>query len=302
MIMKKCLVCGIVAVLSANVAMADYVVPAIDLPNNPAVGQIGPGGLQYDLNGGSIPVGTYTGFSISVDWVAGGGNPWSNEANIFFADGNFTTFTTIHQNGTTADNGASNGDPVTLTWNGFLAIPYEGGDPLWFLGSQAYSGSTAAWSNISVTLTQAAVPTLDDFLTGTLNGPVDSVSGNTLGGGDNLNGPNGIGAGSWSGEDHVYQLNWGGGDINIDLLFTNANGDIDLILFGDNTGNVVLGSGQSTTDNENVNILGLAAGTYYIAVDGWQGDTNSYDLNVTPEPASIALLAMGAAVVIRRRR
>ncbi|MCA9251661.1 MAG: pre-peptidase C-terminal domain-containing protein [Phycisphaerales bacterium] len=302
--MKKCFACGIVALLSANVAMADYVVPGGLLPNNPAVGQIGPGGLQYDLNGAAIPAGTYTGFSVSFDWVAGGGNPWSNEANIFFADADFAgPIGTIHQNGTTATAGAaSNGDPTTLSFDGFFAVNYEGGDPLWFLGSQSYTGSTASWSNISVTLTQAAIPTLDDFLTGTLNGPVDSVSGNTLGGGDNLNGPNGIGAGSWSGEDHVYQLNWGGGDINIDLLFSNVDGDVDLILFGDNTGNVVIDSGTSTDDNENINVLGLAAGTYYIAIDGWQGATNAYTLNVTPEPASLALLAMGAAVVIRRRR
>lgn len=301
--MKKCFACGIVALLSANVAMADYVVPSGLLPDNGSVGQIGPGGLQYDLNGAAIPAGTYTGFSISFDWVAGGGNPWSNEANIFFGDNDFANVTTIHQNGTTATAGAaSDGNPTTLSFDGFFAINYEGGDPLWFLGSQAYAGSTAAWSNISVTLTQAAIPTLDDFLTGTLNGPVDSVSGDTAGGGDNIDGPNGIAAGSWSGEDHVYQLNWGGGDINIDLLFTNANGDIDLILFDDNTGNSTVATSTTTDDNENINVVGLPAGTYYIGIDGWQGDTNAYDLNVTPEPASLALLAMGAAVVIRRRR
>ncbi|MCA9304857.1 MAG: PPC domain-containing protein [Phycisphaerales bacterium] len=146
--------------------------------------------------------------------------------------------------------------------------------------------------------------TLDDLSIATITGG-SSTSGDTSGSADNMNGGSGIGSGgSWSGGDDVYTLNWAGGDLVADLLFTHADGDIDLYVWGDNAATVLLGSSTSTSDNEQVSVAGLAAGTYYISVDGWFGDSNSYklQLNGVPTPASAALLGLGGLVATRRRR
>jgi hypothetical protein len=309
MIMKKCLACGIAAILSANVAMADYNVPGALLPDATAIGNPNGGTfIEYDLNGAAIPAGTYTGFSVSLDFTGvpyGAAGGWQNEAFIQFGDSNFAGTVVNHTGGFVAAAGAGGTTAAaTLTYDGFFATDYSGGDPLWFVGIQAYTGYVADWSNISVTLTEGAPPAspLLALSIGTLNGPVDSASGDTAGSSDDLDGGNGLpGGGSWNGGDDVYQLNWGGGAFNADLLFTNANGDIDLFLYDDDFATTELASSETTTDNENINGT-LAAGTYFLVVDGWSGASNAYTLNVTPEPASLCLLAMGAAVVIRRRR
>ncbi|GJM24950.1 MAG: hypothetical protein DHS20C16_13650 [Phycisphaerae bacterium] len=303
--MKKCLVCGIAAIFSANVAMADYTILPADLPADTAgIGNLAAGHLEVDINGAVIPAGTYTGYSVSFDWTDAT-NAWSNEAVVAFADNDLANFV-VQYSGATADNAAADGNPVTLTYDGFFDVAYEGGDPLWFISWETYAGASFNLANVAITLTQGAPvsPFASLALQGVLNGPVDSASGDTTGAADQVAGGAGPGAGSanyFSG-DHTYQLNWGGGDINIDSLFTNANGDIDLFLYDDTPGAGLVASGTSVDDNENINLVGLAAGTYYIVIDGWQGAENAYQLNVTPEPASIALLAMGAAVVVRRRR
>ena len=146
--------------------------------------------------------------------------------------------------------------------------------------------------------------TLDDLSIATITGG-SSTSGDTSGSADNMNGGSGIASGgSWSGGDDVYTLNWAGGDLVADLLFTTLDGDLDLYVWGDNGATNLLGSSTSTSDNEQVAIAGLAAGTYYISVDGWFGDTNSYklQLNGVPTPASAALLGLGGLVATRRRR
>jgi hypothetical protein len=146
--------------------------------------------------------------------------------------------------------------------------------------------------------------TLDDLSIANISGG-SSTFGDTSTSSDDMNGGSGIGSGgSWSGGDDVYTLNWAGGDLVADLLFTSGDGDLDLYVWGDNGATSLLGSSTSTDDNEQVSIAGLAAGTYYISVDGWFGDTNSYELqlNGIPTPASAALLGLGGLVATRRRR
>lgn len=146
--------------------------------------------------------------------------------------------------------------------------------------------------------------TLDDLSIATITGG-SSTNGSTAGAADNMNGGSGIASGgNWSGGDDVYTLNWAGGDLVADLIFATLDGDIDLYVWGDNGATNLLGSGTSTSDNEQVSVAGLAAGTYYISVDGWFGATNSYklQLNGVPTPASAALLGLGGLVATRRRR
>ncbi|MCA9283135.1 MAG: pre-peptidase C-terminal domain-containing protein [Phycisphaerales bacterium] len=133
-------------------------------------------------------------------------------------------------------------------------------------------------------------------------GPGSSVGGDTSTSTDDNNGfTTGTPGGSWSGADDVYQLNWPGGSITVDLLFTHASGDLDLFLW-DSDQNTNIVASTSTSDNEG--FFGtLAAGTYYMTVDGWAGDSNSYTLNVVPTPAAAGVLGMaGLAGITRRRR
>ncbi len=139
---------------------------------------------------------------------------------------------------------------------------------------------------------------------GTLSGG-DSVSGSTIGASDDLAGADGfVLGGTWTGGDDVYSLDWAGGDLVATLDFITANGDIDLYVWGDDGATVLLGSSEGTGDQEVVEVLGLAAGKYFIMVDGWLGDENRYDLSVNgiPSPASAALLGLGGLVATRRRR
>jgi len=65
--------------------------------------------------------------------------------------------------------------------------------------------------------------------------------------------------------------------LQVDLQFAHAVGDLDLEVY-DASGNVVTSS-LSTTDNEFIDIELNSAGTYYLRVFGYPGDTgNTYDL------------------------
>src|SRR5262249_55941337 len=55
--------------------------------------------------------------------------------------------------------------------------------------------------------------------------------------------------------------------------FQNTLGDLDMILY-DAAGNVIARS-DSTNDYEQISLQGLAAGTYYLEVFGYNGATNS---------------------------
>ncbi len=146
--------------------------------------------------------------------------------------------------------------------------------------------------------------TLDDLSIGTLMGG-DSVMGDTALSTDDMNADTIGTGGSWSGGDDVYTLVWGGGDLTLDLLFTDDLGDLDLFLFDNNNPAGELAQGISVDDNETVEVLGLAAGTYWVSVDGWLGASNSYTLNVSqdiPAPAGLAVIGLGGLVAGRRRR
>lgn len=146
--------------------------------------------------------------------------------------------------------------------------------------------------------------TLDDLSIGTLTAG-DSVLGDTLGSSNDMNGVLIVESiFQWSGNDDVYTLVWGGGDLVLDLLNTSADGDLDLFLFDSSLAGSAIALSLTTSDDEQIEMLGLAAGTYWISVDGWEGDSNSYSLSVSgiPAPGSLALLGLGGVVAGRRRR
>jgi hypothetical protein len=65
------------------------------------------------------------------------------------------------------------------------------------------------------------------------------------------------------------------------ITFTDALGDLDLQLYS-NDGATVLGTSAGIGDGEELGLAGLAAGTYYVQVFGFDGASNSnYSLNIT---------------------
>ena len=95
--------------------------------------------FQQDLNGASIPAGTYTSASLTTEWLAGPGNPWSNESIWALTDGFDLGTSTFFVDPGIAPNSAGNGDAVTLEWNNaFFDIAYSGGSPLVFNALQTF--------------------------------------------------------------------------------------------------------------------------------------------------------------------
>ena len=67
-------------------------------------------------------------------------------------------------------------------------------------------------------------------------------------------------------------------DIEINVLFTDAEGDLDVILFDEALDPVELS--DSIDDNEQIVAEALTPGTYFIAINGFNGAENRYDLEV----------------------
>ncbi|MEM6514631.1 MAG: choice-of-anchor L domain-containing protein [Bacteroidota bacterium] len=136
-------------------ASAQYVFSPIAGPTNVASGTP----VTIELNdvansAGVTPssTGSYNRFTVTVDWVAGGGNPWSAEADLTFT----TTAGSLTIDPPT-DGGGFNGDATTLTFEGELAGVY---DPtvdgfIELVFNQSFGGSDADWSNIVVTLLES---------------------------------------------------------------------------------------------------------------------------------------------------
>jgi hypothetical protein len=148
---------------------------------------------------------------------------------------------------------------------------------------------------------------LDALSEGTLNGGESILASNV--GPNNMDGDLlGGGASNWNGGDDVYSFQWGGGDVTIDLFFGMAagtnGGDLDLFLIADgNGGGANIGSSSSITDNEQIVANGLAAGKYWIVIDGWHLGGNEYKLAVSPTPGAAAVFGLaGIAAAGRRRR
>ncbi|WP_178991657.1 fibronectin type III domain-containing protein [Winogradskyella schleiferi] len=133
-------------------ASAQYNFPTIAGPTNVAQGSPVTINLNDVANGAGVPAsstGSYESFSVSADWVAGGGNPFSSEADITVN----TTSGSIVIDPATAG-GLTSGADTTLTFEGDFAdlyVPATDGF-LEVILNQSWTGSDADWSNIVVTL------------------------------------------------------------------------------------------------------------------------------------------------------
>ncbi|RYF46140.1 MAG: hypothetical protein EOO39_50185, partial [Cytophagaceae bacterium] len=69
-----------------------------------------------------------------------------------------TASTVFYADPGSADNAVDSGNPITLTWNGFMDTAYVGGNPLNFWYAEAYETGAATWSNVSITLDTNTAP------------------------------------------------------------------------------------------------------------------------------------------------
>ena len=72
------------------------------------------------------------------------------------------------------------------------------------------------------------------------------------------------------------------------ITFTHAQGDLDLALYASN-GTTVLDLSEGTGNSEEITLAGLAAGTYYLRVYGYDNAANpAYALSVAAAPATVS--------------
>ncbi|RCW93708.1 GEVED domain-containing protein [Winogradskyella arenosi] len=135
-------------------ATAQYNFPTITGPTNVVSGSPVTLSLNDVANTAGVPAGasgSYSSFSITVDWSAGEGGPWSSEAELTIT----TTAGALSLEAT--DGSALSSSDTTLTFEGDLPAVYVPSTDGYFdiILDQTYSGSDANWSNITVTLLES---------------------------------------------------------------------------------------------------------------------------------------------------
>ena len=281
------------------------------------------GGTQVDLGGASIPAGTYTSFSVSTDWVAGGGNPFSTESIWAFTDAPFAVgiddpgLFTFYADPGPSDDALASGDPVTLTWTGFFDAPYNGGDSLFFNSWQSFGGSDAMWNNVDITIGfDVPVPPMAPESTALGTNP-SSMTFAPLAQAEvqwfSFDVAGGAGAMPWS-ISTAGSTNTGGsfGDNDTEIGLYDSAGNLIASNDDEDFGNDIL-----TSLLDSAGVGALADGTYYIAVgafntvygpefgatsDSTASGETKLTLSFVPAPASVAFLGLGGLAAARRRR
>lgn len=159
--MKKITLLFFALVAFAWQSNAQFTFPSQAGPYNVAAGTGYTLNLNDAANGAGVTAGNYYSFVVTADWEAGGGGPWSSEAEI-----TVTTAAGAVNIDPPSAGAASSGTATTLTFVGVLAGAYDpstdGTLDLFF--EQSYGGSDANWSNVVVQLITCNPPTV-----GTLN-------------------------------------------------------------------------------------------------------------------------------------
>jgi len=228
---------------------AQHTFPVIPGPINVVAGTGATINVNDIVNSAGVPAGTYNSVTITADWTAGGGNPWSSEAELTVT----TAGVTVNIDPPTAGS-AGDGNPTTLTFTAFLGSydPLIDGTLDLFL-DQSFGGSDADWSNITVTINE--VPVVD---------PVPQVVYTVC--------PNNTSTVSLlAGEVAWLEVTHDGtgGDITFDTDLTVDFTDTELGLY--NSGGQLIG----IDDDGGAGLLSLftsvalPAGTYYVAVGGF---------------------------------
>ena len=159
-----------IAVMSSLSALAQYDFPAVVGPIGVTSGSGPTVNINDVANGAGAPGVTYVDFVVTVDWESVSGGPYSVEADLTFT----TTAGSVLIDPPTSGQ-AGNGDATTLTFEG--TIPGGSYDPsvdgfLELTLEQSWSGSTANWSNIVVSLIEApACPDVANIAVSNITAP-----------------------------------------------------------------------------------------------------------------------------------
>jgi MYXO-CTERM domain-containing protein len=308
--MKKstCLFGGaLMAAGMANVAAAQFTYPLQAGPFNvPAPA----GGTNLNLNLGPAVAGPWNMVSITADWTTG--MPGGGSGFLAYASEALATAGLTPDSGDLAggnaffSDGAGNTDPQTINWSFALDTEYDGLSDLFVTFTEQFANYDYNLANVSVTLSfeeiEPEVFDLTPFSIGTLEDG-DKGAGDTTRSTDDFQTTAGnvvFGTGTnETGGDDIWTLNWGGGDFEASLDIITAGVDLDLFLY-DTNGDLL--ASAFTVDNPEIIAGSLAAGTYFLRVDGFLGDAGQYSLSITPAPGAMALMGVAGLAGFRRRR
>ncbi len=158
-----------IAVMSSLSALAQYDFPAVAGPTGVTNGTDVTLNINDVANGASAPGAVYSDFVVTADWISTN-NAWASEADFTFTT---TAGSTDIFSPTTGS--ADSGSATTITFEG--AIPGGSYDPsvdgfLDITLIQSWSGSSADWSNIVVTLIEApACPDVANIVVSNITAP-----------------------------------------------------------------------------------------------------------------------------------
>lgn len=308
--------------VAANTAMAGFTLTGLSGNSGGAVGSVDNTILTHNHAGAEFIPGDIT---ISGDLTVGIAGTYASEARIQFRNpggqaGNTPALTTQ-----SSYTGTITIAPFTVTgasaiftgtsvgnWEFELYESYDDG-----------AGADSIWSNLSIDIQDGspppppAPPFGGDFLStpNTLAYNVEQAATTVW---DDMNPQPGLtdgagedGAGTLYasatfdnlGNEVGFKINHPGGDLIVDLFNLTTDLDLHLLTAGGTPADAIGTSDNGGTTAENVTVLDAPAGMYFAVVDTY-GSTNAgstFSILYTPEPASLAFLALGGLALLRRR-
>ncbi len=144
----------------------------------------------------------------------------------------------------------------------------------YFLIVEGYEGAT---SSFSLSVTCSGTP-------GTFDNPIaiacgELQAGNTNDGQDNFDTHSGFS--DWTGPELFYSFQAPGGDVTVELSRLDVDMDLFIVTDASDPNNSEIASSEGSGNQTELINTNLAAGTYYIMVDGYAGVAGPFDLEVT---------------------
>jgi hypothetical protein len=274
--MKKITLLLFTIAISSFTLNAQHTFSTVPGPVNVAEGSPVTLNINDMVNSASVPAGSYLSYTVTLDWAAGGGGPWSNEAEVRALTAAGATSLSPATSGAGSD-----GNPTTMTFEGIFSDFY---DPtvdgtLDIVLFQTYSGSDANFSNIVVTIDAYTPPpppaTVATITIGTAQCGVAQTTTNAY-------------------DPGVSDVNWiefvydGTCDALTFDTFSSVLEDTEIGLY-DSDGIFIDSNDDAPSGGllSELSISSLAAGTYYIAVGGYDITFGPISFNATSDETEV---------------